>query len=141
MTTYATMYNMTWTPQTQHQLTTPCLIWTGIICPDGYGRLNDKNRTLVHRVAWLMAHPGESITHGWEIDHLCRVRACYEPTHLEAVVKSENRRRAALVITHCVHGHEFTPQNTVIRKNGSRYCRACGNRAQAEYQARKRGKV
>jgi hypothetical protein len=27
--------------------------------------------------------------------------------------------------THCSKGHEFTPENTFIRKNGSRCCRTC----------------
>jgi len=28
-------------------------------------------------------------------------------------------------ITHCVNGHEFTPENTGLKPNGFRYCRAC----------------
>jgi hypothetical protein len=27
--------------------------------------------------------------------------------------------------THCVHGHEFTPENTYITKDGARGCRTC----------------
>lgn len=27
--------------------------------------------------------------------------------------------------THCVHGHEFTTDNTRIKGNGSRACRQC----------------
>lgn len=29
--------------------------------------------------------------------------------------------------THCKRGHEFTPENTYVQKNGSRQCRACVN--------------
>jgi predicted transcriptional regulator len=28
-------------------------------------------------------------------------------------------------LTHCVHGHEFTPENTRITPIGHRSCRAC----------------
>ena len=27
--------------------------------------------------------------------------------------------------THCSHGHEFTPENTIIKSNGMRQCREC----------------
>ena len=27
--------------------------------------------------------------------------------------------------THCIHGHEFTPENTRIKSNGIRLCRTC----------------
>lgn len=29
--------------------------------------------------------------------------------------------------THCSHGHEFTPENTLQRKDGGRVCRTCKN--------------
>ena len=32
------------------------------------------------------------------------------------------RRRTA---THCKRGHEFTPENTIIRADGKRFCRTC----------------
>jgi DNA-binding XRE family transcriptional regulator len=28
--------------------------------------------------------------------------------------------------THCKHGHEWTEENTYVRKDGYRMCRACG---------------
>ncbi len=27
--------------------------------------------------------------------------------------------------THCIHGHEFTSENTIIKTNGTRQCRQC----------------
>ena len=32
--------------------------------------------------------------------------------------------------THCMKGHEFTEDNTIIRGNGTRLCRACRNTTQ-----------
>lgn len=34
----------------------------------------------------------------------------------------DNRRSQQ---THCVHGHEFTPENTGRKPNGTRFCREC----------------
>jgi hypothetical protein len=40
--------------------------------------------------------------------------------------------------THCKNGHEFTPENTVIRKdNGCRQCRACNLEAQRRRRERR----
>lgn len=37
--------------------------------------------------------------------------------------------------THCVNGHEFTPENTYERPDGTgRHCRACMNEAQARHR-------
>ena len=62
------------------------------------------------------------------LDHLCRVPGCVNPFHLEAVTNEENIRRGkkgVLFPGHCVHGHDYTPENTIINKKGRRVCRAC----------------
>lgn len=69
-----------------------CWIWTGQINPDGYGwfGLAGKNE-LVHRYVYeMLVGP---IPEGLEIDHLCMVRPCLNPPHLEAVTHAENTRR------------------------------------------------
>jgi hypothetical protein len=42
--------------------------------------------------------------------------------------------------THCIHGHEFTPDNTYITTRGGRECRACQRRRQRAYEQRGRRK-
>jgi DNA-binding transcriptional regulator YiaG len=71
---------------------TPCWIHRGALNHAGYGQVFGKT---AHRRAWEEAHG--LIPHGLEIDHLCRVRACVNPDHLELVTRAENCRRGAAV--------------------------------------------
>lgn len=72
---------------------TPCRIFLGATNQvRGYGYLTvAKKQVYTHRVMYE-AFVGE-IPKGLELDHLCRVRACCEPNHLEAVTHRENVRR------------------------------------------------
>ena len=72
----------------------PCWIWTGSINPkSGYGQFHrSKLPEPAHRYGYELAK-GE-IPAGLHIDHLCSVRACVNPAHLEAVTQHENNIRA-----------------------------------------------
>ena len=120
---------------------TGCWVWTGGLydAQHGYGNFGVKRddgkwrAERAHRVAWeLYRGP---IPQGTEIDHLCRNPICVNPDHLQPVphlVNLErgnsppqiNRRK-----THCIRGHEFTPENTAWvtspAGNPARYCRTC----------------
>lgn len=111
-----------------------CWLWTGQKQLAGYGVVKwDGKGRRAHHIAWeLERGPRPSLD--LELDHLCRVRACVNPAHLEWVTHEENTRRAEMARgkangngrkTHCKHGHEFTPENTRIGANNKRYCRAC----------------
>jgi hypothetical protein len=69
--------------------TTPCWIWQGATVGTGYGWWR---RRYAHRVAYEAAHG--PIPKGMQIDHLCGVKTCINPDHLEAVTQGENLRRA-----------------------------------------------
>jgi len=109
-----------------------CWLWTGALNSSGYGKFKiDGKQLLSHRVAYeLFRAP---IPAGLQIDHLCRVTCCVNPSHMEAVSCRTNTLRGTSFSaenakkTHCIHGHEFTEANTYYphRATLCRYCRAC----------------
>jgi HNH endonuclease len=106
-----------------------CWIWTGSLNPDSYGYvyLDGKTRWL-HRL-FYEAFKGP-IPENTEIDHLCRVRHCCNPEHLEAVphqvnIDRGNGRKGFFKRQCCIHGHPYTPETTYISPKGVRACRIC----------------
>lgn len=119
----------------------PCWLFRDI--PDKYGMfyLDGTNRC-AYRVAWSwLVGP---IPAGLELDHVCRVRGCVRPAHLELVTTRENilrgfgacaeRARA----THCPNGHAYDEANTYLNPKRGRQCRKCAAKRMAEYRRRKR---
>jgi hypothetical protein len=119
-----------------------CWLWLASTDGGGYGqfqigRWRAQKMVRAHRLSYEL-HVGP-IPRGLHIDHLCRVRSCVNPKHLEPVTKRENERRglggknggmATAAIqrakTHCPYGHEYTPANTIGGRRG-RACRECKN--------------
>lgn len=109
-----------------------CWIWTGSIKPNGYGHFWLETGMPAHRFSYRDVI-GE-IPDGLHLDHLCRVRACVNPWHLEPVTVRENTLRGLAAAmntargalqTHCRYGHEYTPENTCKNRKGHRHCRTC----------------
>lgn len=102
-----------------------CLIWMGRKTHDGYGIVSEAGKTLyLHR--WAQEHFNGPIPEGCQVDHLCNVASCVEPSHLEPVTLQENMRRLSERTVNCKRGHEFTPENTYIQKGtGRKSCKAC----------------
>jgi hypothetical protein len=109
-----------------------CWLWTESLTACGYGRLWDGIKLLTaHRYAY--EHLVGPIPKGLQIDHLCRVRHCVNPAHLEPVTATENWRRgfsdAAVNSrkTHCKRGHPFDEKNTRLKRGDflRRECRIC----------------
>jgi len=128
--------------------TETCWLWTGAEGVRGYGNLyvNGKFRA-AHRLAYeLLVGPIPEQLH---LDHLCRIRMCVNPDHLEPVTPHENVMRgmspAAIAVREnkCQRGHEFTPENTIrvgTQGRRRRQCRTCENaRQRKQYAASRQG--
>lgn len=108
-----------------------CWEWRGGKYSNGYGRFTVGGTKrmwsyVAHRFAYeISVGPVDSAL---DLDHLCRNRSCVNPAHLEPVSRAENLRRARefkAPVTHCRHGHEYTPENTYVNPKGRRICRTC----------------
>lgn len=119
--------------------TDSCWLWSGALTSEGYASFKADGQPNGHR--WAYQHFVGAIPAGLYIDHLCRVRHCVNPDHLEAVTNAENIRRGesrlnsakyAATLTHCPQGHEKTEAN-VYRSFNPKYnrwesaCRPCRN--------------
>lgn len=138
-------YLRRWLPEDRGH-DTPCWIWQGDTDRGGYGSTRtviDGRRihTPAHRAVFVEL--GGTIPDGLQLDHLCRVRLCVNPSHLEVVTARENTLRGdtipALnaVKTHCHRGHPYDAENTYITPRGFRDCRACRREASRAAQERK----
>ena len=109
-----------------------CWLGQGFLNSAGYGRAKWYGRNwLLHRLVYeLMEGP---IPKGLTLDHLCRVRSCINPGHVEPVSAGVNTLRGETIPaahaakTHCHRGHEFTPENTYRFGPHTRWrqCKAC----------------
>lgn len=124
--------------------TSTCWLWRGYKSPDGYPRFKFEGRPQnAHRLAyaWLV----RPVPGGLQIDHLCRVKICVNPAHLEPVTSRENTYRVPdhpIVLnaakTRCPAGHEYDLLNTYSDPSGRRHCRTCRRTADARYRAARR---
>lgn len=119
--------------------TDSCWLWTaGKV--RGYGTIAHRGRQhYAHR--WSYEQAKGEIPEGYEIDHLCRVPACVNPDHLEAVTKKENILRGTSPQadnarkSHCKNGHPLSGENLVTRSDGGRRCRICKNESNRKRKA------
>lgn len=124
---------------------TGCWIWTGPKYPNGYGKTSrDVHGTRIAHRALYMELVGE-IPEGHDLDHLCRVRECVNPSHLEPVNRSENIQRgwAARSDGKCAAGlHDMSLPGAWYRNGAARTCRECWRiryrKSGAKYRARRK---
>jgi len=110
-----------------------CWMWTSSGSPNGYGKFHFNGKyQWAHRVSYML-FKGE-IPEGMTIDHICMNKRCVNPDHLRVMTLAENILISNGITaqhkrkTHCPKGHEYTPENTILKKQSNsigRWCRQC----------------
>jgi hypothetical protein len=125
------------------------MVWTGALNGPkdkpqyGYGIIGFQDgdryrKVMTHRTMYLwLVGP---IPEGLVLDHLCRVRQCWLPDHLEPVTSAENTRRGVpfrSLNEVCRNGHPYTLENTYAPPGQPqrRQCRVCRREADARRRA------
>jgi hypothetical protein len=108
-----------------------CWLWIGKTHKQNdYGvfSVGHARHEQAHR--WFYERVRAPVARELELDHLCRVRSCVNPDHLEPVTRRVNQLRGNgfvarhAVKTKCPQGHPYSPENTYMYR-GSRYCQIC----------------
>lgn len=122
---------------------TECWPYTFKLNVEGYGRIGWGDAGTYHSVSnhraayemWVGDIPGDLT-----VDHVCRNKACCNPTHLRLLTGGENtaaRWEALGPRTHCKWGHELAQEN--VRFDGKRrWCRTCNLNRSRAFNDRKR---
>lgn len=102
--------------RTEPEPNSGCWLWRGAVNHAGYGMMyvGEYRMRLAHRAIYLAS--GRTIPAGTELDHLCRVRLCVNPDHLEPVTHVENVQRASRRKVLCIRGHALDGK----QRHGSR---------------------
>lgn len=101
----------------------------------GYGKIYDaesNRQILAHRAAWQLENG--PIPADLHVLHRCDTPLCCNVSHLflgtnddniaDKVQKGRVNNRAR-ERTHCLKGHEYSEENTVVNKYGHRNCLTC----------------
>ena len=139
---------MTFIKDAVGQRTNKCLIWPFARNNRGYGVINGL---LAHRVVCEIVNgPPPSSDH--ESAHSCGNGhlGCIAADHLRWATHTENmedmflhgRRTHKVLIEHrskfhCIHGHEFTPENTYYPPRGSKVCKICKRAAFLRFKSKR----
>lgn len=121
-----------------------CWLWTAYLNKKGYGQFRVGSKMLpAHRAVYehLVGIQPEQLV----ANHLCYVRNCVNPDHLEFVTQRENVLYSHSPVrknhdkTHCKRGHLLLGENLYLKPCGRRVCRTCKNNNQrASREAKKK---
>lgn len=118
---------------------TGCWLWTGAKIRSGYGQFGTHRGPVVLAHRWAYENLIGEIPEGLQLDHLCRVRLCVCPYHLDPVTNKVNARRGNSLKQECINGHSLAgvePTNKQSRL--VKVCMPCQRDRQKAYRLRKR---
>ena len=124
--------------------TDTCWLWTGSLTSEGYGKMRaDGREQYIHRLSYELTNG--PVPDGLVVDHLCRVRHCCNPEHLEAVTLKENTLRGeapsikTFLTDVCAKGHSMDDAAVTRRHGveGGRRCRKCAAETNARAELRR----
>lgn len=117
----------------------------------GYGkwptRTHASGSRKAHRVIWYEIYgpiPARLV-----VRHTCDTPPCVNPEHLIVGTHKDNSadrrdrgryRNGNTDKVTCIHGHEFTVENTRVYEKGKRRCRTCNNQRMQRNRANARRK-
>lgn len=128
-----------------------CWLWDASLNSKGYGQIYYNGKPhLAHRISYMI-YVGP-IPIELELDHLCRVRSCVNPDHLEPVTHRVNSCRSPLIRangeewrsqTHCKNGHPFSGNNLSYRDKAKRHrrCKQCARERARKYRMNMKGQT
>lgn len=135
-----------------------CWEWSGTRNEHGYGVIRVGRRNWrTHRVMWAIVNGEDVLPPEMKLLHRCDNPPCCNPAHLRTGTQADNvadmhskgrrtyyRKHGPRPAprkggrfknaTHCLHGHEFTPENTILVPDAReatgtfRACRICRKR-------------
>lgn len=121
-----------------------CWPWMASLSQKGYGYFwADGRVTYGHRVSFQIHN--QPISEGMMVDHICRNRACVNPSHLREVDNRVNTLENSISVPaknaakiECSKGHVFDTDNTgYYTDRYGRTCRFCKECKRASYQRAK----
>jgi len=113
-----------------------CWLWQGSKSGDGYGRIRFMGRLVgTHRLSAAIYLGYNIFDETYQVLHNaeCPNRHCWNPDHLHIGTNVDNHAERQPK-SHCVNGHEFTPDNTFINPRGRKECRTCRRNATQHYK-------
>lgn len=106
-----------------------CVEYGGFRDKKGYGSVSEHRTdgTRTHKAYRVVYEAAVRAVPGMSLHHICENPSCVNPFHLIPKTRAEHVQEHRP--THCIRGHEFTPENTYWhpQRPGQRHCLTCAD--------------